>query len=204
MSEQTDRARRGPLAPGSAVRTIVLVLLTYAVLGAVAGAVWEAAWTPPGQVVAEHQVFYDSYASLRRVFSGTGLYVVIGGITSALVAFVVTLLARGRELLTLLLVVIGSAVAAAVMLKVGTALGPADPATIAEHTVKRTSVPGALTVQGKSVLGVKSPYLIWPMSSLLVLALVFFAWPSSHLPHLRRDTHPGDPREAGIPGARHG
>lgn len=204
MSEQADRARRGPLAPGSTARTIVLVLLTYAVLGAVAGVVWEAVWTPPGQVIAEHQVFYDSYASLRRVFSGTGLYVVIGGITSALVALVVTLLARGRELLTLLLVVIGSAIAAAVMLKVGTALGPADPASIAEHTVKRTSVPGALTVQGKSVLGVKSPYLIWPMSSLLVLALVFFAWPTSHLPRLRHDMHSGDPREAGIPGARHG
>jgi uncharacterized membrane protein len=204
MSEQTDHARRGSLAPGSAVRTIVLVLLTYAVLGAVAGVVWEAVWTPPGQVIADHQVFYDSYASLRRVFSGTGLYVVIGGITSAVVALVVALLARDRELLTLLLVVIGSAIAAAVMLKVGTALGPADPATIAEHTVKRTSVPGALTVQGKSVLGVKSPYLIWPMSSLLVLALVFFAWPSSHLPRLRQDTHSGDPRDADIRGARHG
>jgi hypothetical protein len=204
MSEHVERARRGPLAPDSPVRTIVLVLLAYAVMGTLAGVVWEAIWTPPGQVVAEHQVFYDSYASLRRVFSGTGLYVVIGGLASAVVALVVALLARGRELLTLLLVIIGSAIAAALMLKVGTALGPADPATIAEHTVKRTYVPGELTVQGKSLLGVKSPYLIWPMSSLLVLALVFFSWPSSHLPHLPADTHPGDPREADVPRARHG
>jgi hypothetical protein len=203
MSEHVDRARRSPLAPGGPVRAVVLVLLAYAVAGAAAGAVWEAVWTPPGQVIAEHQVFYDSYSSLRRVFSGTGLYVVIGALTSAVVALVVTLLARGRELLTLLLVVIGSAIGAAVMLKVGTALGPADPATLAEHTVKRTPVPGALTVQGKSLLGVKSAYLIWPMSSLLVLALVFFAWPSGPQPHLRDDTHPGDPREADFPGARH-
>jgi hypothetical protein len=186
------------------VRTAVVVLLAYVVAGAVAGAVWEWIWTPPGQIVAQHQVFYDSYSSLRRMFSGTGLYVVVGGVASALVALVVALLARGRELLTLALVILGSAIAAALMLKVGTSLGPVDPATIAEHTVKRTPVPAQLTVQGKSVLGVKSPYLIWPAVSLLVLALVFFAWPSSHLPHMRDETHPGDPREAGVPGAHHG
>lgn len=202
MIELVDRARRRLPATRSPVRTTLLVLLAYAALGAAAGVVWEAVWTPPGQVIAQHQVYYDSYSSLRRVFTGTGWYVVVGGLASALLALVVSLLARGRELLTLLLVLIGSAIAAGVMVKVGTSLGPADPASIAAHTVKSTPAQGHLSVDGKSVLGVKSPYLIWPMSSLVVLALVFFAWPSADLP-TRDDTRPVDPREADIPGPRH-
>lgn len=199
MSGHAERARPGLSASGSPVRTVLLVLLAYAALGAAAGVVWEQIWTPPGQVVAQHQVFYDSYSSLRRVFTGTGLYVLVGAVASALVALAVSLLARGRELLTLLLVILGSAIAAAVMLKVGTALGPGDPASIAHHTTQRTSVHGQLTVQGKTLWGVKSPYLIWPMASLLVLSLVFFAWPRSHLSH--HDTRSGEIRggDAGGP-----
>jgi len=186
------------------VRTALFILLAYAVVGAVAGVVWEAVWKPPGQVITDHQVFYDSYASLRRVFTGTGFYVIVGAVASALVALVVALLARGRELLTLVLVVIGSAIAAGVMLKVGTSLGPGDPASLAAHTTHRTPVSGQLTVEGKSLLGIKSAYLIWPMTSLLVLSLVFFAWPSSLLPHQHRDTQADDPREADVSRAPHG
>jgi hypothetical protein len=185
------------LGPGSLVRTAFLVLLAYAVLGVLAGVVWEWIWTPPGQVVQRHQVFYDSYASLRRVFTGTGLYVLVGAVASALLALGVALLARGRELFTLLLVVVGSAVAAALMWKVGTMLGPGDPATLAAHTVKRTSVPGPLAVEGKS------PYLVWPMASLLVLSLVFFARPSS-FPAADRTGSRTERREADISGAQHG
>jgi hypothetical protein len=182
MSEHDDASRPSLFASGSPVRTALLVLLAYAVLGAVAGVVWEAVWKPPGQVIAQHQVFYDSYSSLRRVFSGTGLYVVVGALASAVLALVVTLLARGRELLTLGLVIVGSSIAAAVMWKVGTTLGPTDPAQAAAHTTGRTLVSGELSVKGKS------PYLVWPMASLLVLTLVFFASPGDAVPRESDDT----------------
>ena len=208
MNENVDHASRGLFASGSPalsiLRTVLLTLLAYAVMGVVAGIVWEAVWTPPGQVIAKHQVFFDSYASLRGVFTGTGWYVLVGGLASALVSLVVCLLTRRRGLLTLALVIVGSAVGAAVMLKVGTHLGPADPASIAAHTVKRTTVAGQLTVEGKTVLGVKSPYLVWPMTSLMVLSLVFFAVPVSPVELERLRPHPADPREADVPGARHG
>jgi hypothetical protein len=158
------------------LRTGLLILLAYAVLGAVAGAVWEWVWTPPGQVIVQHHVLYDSYSSLRRVFSGTGLYVLVAAVASAVLALLVTVLVRGRELVVLVAVVLGSALAAALMWRVGTLLGPGDPATVAAHTTGRTTVPGNLTVVGKS------PYLIWPMVSLFVLALVYFAWPASFAP----------------------
>src|SRR6185295_3241410 len=102
MSEHDERARPGLLSAGSVVRTALVVLLAYAVLGAVAGVVWEWIWTPPGQIIDRHQVLFDSYASLRRLFSGTGLYALVGGLTSALIALAVTTLTRGRELWILL------------------------------------------------------------------------------------------------------
>lgn len=177
LTEADDRERPGLLAPGSPVRTAVLVLVTYAVVGAVAGLVWEWVWTPPGQVIQEHTLYYDSYVSLRRVFTGTGFYVIVGGVASALVALGVCLLCRSRELLVLVLVVVGSAIAAALMWWVGTHLGPSDPRPLVAHTTTTTRVSGELSVAGKS------PYLVWPMLSLLVLALVYFSSPGSRLPH---------------------
>jgi hypothetical protein len=181
-------ARR--LGAGSTVRFVVLTLLAYVVLGAVAGAVWEWVWTPPEQVVRDHQVFYTSYQSLRRVFTGTGLYVLVGGVASALLALVVCLLTRGRELVTLATVLVGSCAAAAVMRLVGYSLGPADPLSVAKPSGTRP-LPGQLSVHGFS------PYLVWPMVSLFVLALVFFAWPGTH-GGLACDSRHTDPFEADI------
>jgi hypothetical protein len=197
MSEHDEPRRPGLLASGGPLRPALLILLTYAVLGAVAGVVWEWVWTPPGQVIDHHQVLYDSYSSLRRVFTGTGLYALVAAVTSALVALAVTVLTRGRELLVLALVVVGSALAAALMWRVGTLLGPGDPAAIAAHTTGRTSVPGQLEVAGKS------PYLAWPMTSLFVLALVYFALPASFTSHKSGETGATDRPEADTPGPRH-
>ena len=96
-------------------RFAIAVLSAYVVVGALAGVVWEWVWTPPAQFVQQHQLYYVDYAALRRVFDGTGLYVLIAAIASALVALVVCVLTRRRELLTLGLVILGSVLAAVVM-----------------------------------------------------------------------------------------
>jgi hypothetical protein len=152
---------------------VVLVLVAYALVGVVAGIVWERVWTPPTEIVQGHKPYYQDYSSLRRVFSGTGLYVLVGAAASAVLALVVGLLSRRRELLTLLAVVLGSAIAALLMWKVGVRLGPDDPAAAAAKAADNTPLQGNLVVSGRS------PYLIWPMTSLFVLALVFFAWPGA-------------------------
>lgn len=190
VSEHDDRARSSLLGRGSPVRTVVLVLVAYAVLGAAAGFVWERLWTPPGQVIVQHHLLYDSYASLRQVFAGTGLYVLVGAVASALLALGVTVLVRGRELLVLVTVVVGSAIGAALMWRVGTLLGPDDPAGLVARTAGRATVQGNLTVAGKS------PFLVWPMTSLFVLALIYFAWPTSFGPHDGPDTRLADHPEA--------
>ena len=184
---ERTRGRRGPM------RFVLLTLLAYVVLGAVAGAVWEWVWTPPDQVVRNGQVFYTSYESLRRVFTGTGLYVLVGGVTAALVSLAACLLTRGRELVTLATVLVGSCAAAALMRLVGGLLGPDDPLAAKQGATQ--VVPGQLTVNGFS------PYLVWPMVSLFVLALVFFAWPSHHTGY--SEARHADPDEADVSGVEH-
>jgi hypothetical protein len=176
---------------------VVAVLVAYAVVGVVAGIVWERVWTPPSEIVQQHKPYYVDYGSLRRVFSGTGLYVLVGGAASAVVSLAVSLLTRRRELFTLVAVVLGSTIAALLMWKVGVRLGPADPKAAAATAADNTLLPGNLAVSGRS------PYLIWPMTSLFVLALVFFAWPGSRSPD---PDPPSDPQhsEAEVSEAPHG
>ena len=192
-AEMTATVVRGGGGIGPTVRFVALTLLAYVALGAVAGAVWELVWTPPDQVVRDGQVFYTSYESLRRVFTGTGLYVLVGAVSAGLMSLAVCLLTRGRELVTLATVLVGSCLAAAMMRLVGGLLGPDDPLTAVKRSGTQV-LPGRLTVNGFS------PYLVWPMVSLFVLALVFFALPSSRR-DLSRDPRHADPFEADVSGA---
>lgn len=167
---------------------VVLILVAYALVGVVAGIVWERVWTPPAEIVQQHKPYYVDYASLRRVFTGTGLFVLFGGGASALLSLCIGLLTRRRELLVLAAVAVGSAIAALLMWKVGVRLGPADPTPAAAKAADNTLLPGNLVVSGRS------PYLIWPMTSLFVLALVFFAWPRARCSE--PDLPPPDPQPA--------
>jgi hypothetical protein len=169
----------------------IAVVLTYVVVGALAGVVWERLWSPPTQVVQQHQLYYTDYASLRRVFSGTGLYALVSAVASALVALAAALLTRRRELLTLGAVIVGSLAAAYTMHAVGVSLGPADPEKLAAVTADGTRVSGQLVVNGKT------PYLVWPMVSLFVLSLVFFAAPAVRSRREHGDTST-EPSEADV------
>jgi hypothetical protein len=177
---------------------VVAVLVAYALVGVVAGIVWERVWTPPAQVVQQHQVYYADYGSLRRVFTGTGLYALVGAGASALLGLAVGVLTRRRELLTLLAVLVGSAIAALLMWKVGVRLGPADPKAAAAAAADGTRLPGQLAVSGRS------PYLVWPMVSLFVLSLVFFAWPGARRRDDEPDTTDSQPSEAPVSEAPRG
>jgi hypothetical protein len=191
----TDRRRRNERATGAggsplAVALLVLeVLLAYALVGLVAGVVWEAIWAPPDQVVQQHHVYPADYEALRRIFTGTGLYVLVAAVASAGTALVISLLTRRRELVVLLAVTVGSCTAAGVMREIGISLGPVDPTTLAATTGNGVHLPGALDVIGFS------PYLVWPMMSLFVLSLVFFAWPRTQRVGGQDDGETDDPSE---------
>jgi hypothetical protein len=183
--EDGSRELRGP------VLLAIAVVLSYVVVGALAGVVWEWLWSPPTQLVQQHQLYYTDYASLRRVFSGTGLYALVSAVASALLALAAGFLTRRRELLTLAAVIVGSLLAAYTMHAVGVALGPADPATLAAVAADGTRVSGQIEVNGKT------PYLVWPMVSLFVLSLVFFAAPGAMSSRSRAESS-SEPAEADV------
>ena len=96
-------------------------------VGALAGLVWESWWTPPSGVVRGHAWTVDFYES-RGLFSGTALYVVVGLLGGILVGVTSAYFVDRVELVTLAAVAAGSVLAAWLMLQVGTALAPPDPA----------------------------------------------------------------------------
>lgn len=129
----------------------LLVVATFALAGVVAGVVWEWAWTPPTGVVIHHQWAQDE-SGLRGDFSGTGTYVAIAAVTGVVVGAAVAVLLDRSEVLTLVAALGGSLLAGWLMHRVGVALGPADPRTLAASAKPGTHLPGDLVVSGKSVL----------------------------------------------------
>ncbi|GAA4721106.1 hypothetical protein [Nocardioides conyzicola] len=151
-----------------------LVVAALAAVGALAGVVWQWIWTPTAGVVVDHRWTAGDALGLQHEFSGTGWYVVVGTAAGLLAGIVIALVADRVPLLTLAAVVIGSVVAAWLMLTVGTALGPADPAVLAKTAADGTKLPMQLTVSGRS------PWISLPSGALIGLVLVFIGLSPRH------------------------
>ena len=159
------------------------VLAAFALAGAVAGFIWERVWTPATGVVVDHQWRPADALALQQQFSGTGWYVVVGAAAGLLVGLVATLLVDRVPVLTLVGVVAGSALAAWVMLRVGVALGPADPSGLAASADDGTRLPAQLEVSGRS------PFIAVPLGALLGLVIVLIGLGPRH-PRLPVEKHP--------------
>ena len=162
---------RRPLLP--VVRQVVVILLVLVAVGALAGVVWEWIWTPPSGVVLNHQWLQDE-SGLRNDFSGTGTYVVVAAIAGLLGGAVLGAVFDRRELLTLVTVLLGSALAAWVMYRVGLALAPTDPRDLAGSVKDGTHLPGRLIVSGDS------PFRALPGGAMVGLVIVFLGLSRRH------------------------
>ena len=128
------------------LRDVALVVVGSALLGVACGALWELWWAPPTGLVLDH-VWYPDVDGVRQLFSGTGLYVVIGLAGGVLLGATCAWLFDRVELVTLAAVAAGSVLAGWLMFEVGTALAPPDPAAAAS-TAPATELPGTLEVEG--------------------------------------------------------
>ncbi|VXB71570.1 hypothetical protein [Nocardioides sp. AX2bis] len=152
----------------------LVVLVGLVVAGALLGVLWsQLVWTPPPGTVQGGQWFPLDERALSLQTRGTSSYVLVAAVGGLLLGVLAALVGTRRELLTLLAVVLGGAVAAYVMWQVGTWLGPADPVAVAADAPDGTSVPGALTVAGAT------PFLTLPAAALAGLAAVFFVSPDA-------------------------
>ena len=157
----TTQARH---AGGGLVRDVLLVLIAFAVGGAVGGGLWRWLWTPLSGTVLDGTWFPATNSS---TFSATGLYVLIGLGLGVVLGVLSGLVTDRRELVTLVLVLLGSLLAAWVMFALGRIGMPADPTRLARTAPDGTRLPGTLTVTGWT------PFVGWPTGALLGLFVVF-------------------------------
>jgi hypothetical protein len=137
------RALQGADAGGHAAWVVGL----FALGGALGGLLWEAWWRPPVGLVADGRVVLVGDAA-RAAFDGTAQFVVVATVLGLLLGGLVGLLARGRERVTVVLVVLGAVLATAVMVWIGQAVGPPDPAPVAARSEDLTEVATQLRVRG--------------------------------------------------------
>lgn len=164
------------VSPRWVVRDVLVVLTACAAAGALAGVVWEAWWTPPIGVVRDHSWTVDFFQS-RELFSATALYVVVGVLGGGVVGAASAFFVDRVELITLATVVVGSVLAAWLMLQVGSALAPPDPAVLARTAADDTRLPGTLEVSGIWPLGA------FPAGALLGVAVIYIGLASTRRSH---------------------
>ena len=136
-----------------------VVIGIFLVLGLVGGVLW---WllVDPAAYTKTRDGGVMSEAALRRQFSADGVYAVIAAVTGLVTGLVLTWWRSRDPLLTSLLLVLGAALAAAVMALTGYLLGPGDPATALREAELGAQVPLRLEVDTFSV------YLVWPVAVL--------------------------------------
>jgi hypothetical protein len=156
------------------LRQVVVSVTLLVLAGALAGVVWVWLWTPPTGVVVDHRWVQDE-SGLRGDFSATGSYVAVAAVTGLLVAVLLGVLFDRAEIVTLLAVLAGSMLAGWVMYRVGVALSPADPRSLADSVEEGARLPGRLMVDGSS------PFRAFPGGAMLGLVIVYFGLPRRHV-----------------------
>lgn len=167
MPEATPR-------PAGAGRDVLVVLGSLLLLGVVAGVVW---WllVDPAQFTKTAQGGAMSENELGKRFDADAWFAVIG-LVAGLAAGLVLSAWRSRDpLLVSGLLLLGSLLAAGVMLLVGHVLGPGDPRAALQAAAVGAKVP--------ETLGVDTPLAVlgWPFGVLVGTLLVLLGRAPEHV-----------------------
>ncbi len=149
------RARRtGPLVD------VAVVLGCYLALGVACGVVW---WllVQPALFTKVHGGGTMSELQLGKEFNGDGWYSVIAAVAGICSGLALTWWRSRNYLLTTLLLVPGSALAATVMALVGRTLGPESPKVAIAAAKVGQHIPDQVAVHAWA------SYLVWPMGALV-------------------------------------
>ena len=171
LTHEPAPTQSGSVRPAIAQAGIALVIC--AVVGVLAGVVWQWLWTPSTGVVVDHKWLLGP-TGLQAEFTATGLYVLAASVAGLLVGALCGLFLDRAELVTLVAVLVGAALAGWVMVQVGQALGPPDPRELAETARNGTRLPSDLRIVGTS------PYVAFPAGATLGLAVVLLGLAKRH------------------------
>jgi hypothetical protein len=104
---------------------------------------------------------------LQNDFSGVGWYVVVALVLGLVLGAVTALVLDRAELVGIAVALLGSALAAYLVLTVGERLSPPDPDTVAASSADETKIPGDLEFDGST------PLLSAPIGALTALSTVY-------------------------------
>jgi hypothetical protein len=136
----------------TAARAAVLLLL-FVAAGVAGGFAWRHLWTPPeGVARGGGWVPTPVEEGLQNDFSGVGWYVVVTLTIGVVLGALTALVLDRAEVLGVAVAVLGSAVAAYLVLTVGHRLSPPDPAEVAARSADGTAIPGDLEMDGSTPL----------------------------------------------------
>jgi len=185
VSEQEDSSRSPWVA--ASLQGLVIVVV-FGVVGVACGWLWYHLWDAPSGVVSGHR-WYTNEAGLRADFDGVAWYVTIALAAGLVLGILAAWLFDRSELVTLAAVVVGSVLAAYLMLRVGTHLSPGDPHELAKTAEDGAKLKGALHVD---------PWpsrAAFPFGALLGLALVYLmsSQRSPKEPETERTEQPAEP-----------
>ena len=156
----------------AALDDVVAVLGTYVVLGVVGAVLWWALCDPATFTVTDDGGIAMGEVELSKRFDPDAWYAVIAAVLGLVSGTALTWWRSRDHLLTSGLLIVGSAVAAALMSVVGGWLGAADPRTLAATAETGAQLSAALTVDATVT------YLVWPVT-VLVGALVVLWSPAA-------------------------
>ncbi len=146
----------------------VLLLSLFAVSGIAGGFAWRHLWTPPDGVARGGSwVPTPVEEGLQNAFSTVGWYVVVALALGLLLGAVTAYVLDRAEVLGVLVALVGSALAAYLILTVGERLSPPDPDEVAATAADETQIPGDLELQGWT------PLLSAPVGALSSLSCLY-------------------------------
>jgi hypothetical protein len=145
-----------------------LMLVAFVAVGFGGGYAWRHLWTPPAGKAADGSwIPTPVEEGLQNDFSGVGWYVVVAFALGLLLGLVTAVVLGRAELVGLAVVVIGSALAAYLVLSTGERLSPPDPDKVAAQAQDGDKIPGDLELDGRT------PLLSLPIGALASLGSVF-------------------------------
>lgn len=181
MSEQVLSAEQahaaGPVRPRrprsevrGALTDVGAVLAVFVAVGVLCGLVWwqlvdPATFTKTGNGASMGEI------ALGKRFNADGWYAVLAGAAGLLAGGLVTWWRSRDYVLTTALVVLGAAVAAALMARIGHLLGPGAPGVALAAAQAGEQVPVRLVVTAKAA------YLVWPIAVLIGALFVLWSTP---------------------------
>jgi hypothetical protein len=163
---QPDGASRRSWA--SVTARAAIMLAGFAVAGIGGGYAWRYLWTPPeGVARGGSWVPTPVEEGLQNDFSGVGWYVVVALALGLLLGAITAVVLDGAELVGVAVGVLGSALAAYLVLSVGERLSPPDPDGVAAESADETEIPGDLEFDGWT------PLLTAPIGAMTALSTVY-------------------------------